>query len=186
MTPLPTQALIYAIRAHDSIGQRRKYTDEPYVVHPIRVATLVAAETDNADILSAALLHDVLEDVTPKNPRFDADSIRVTFGETVLRLVEELTDVFTTEAFPQVNRQERKKREAYRLAGISPEAQLVKLADLIDNGGTIVTEAAPGFARTYLAEKEVILNLMPQYPQNQTLRTRAEALLKEGLKTLHS
>ena len=153
MTPLPTQALIYAIRAHDSIQQRRKYTDEPYVVHPIRVATIVAGQTENADILSAALLHDVLEDVAPKEPHYGPDSIRITFGETVLRLVHELTDVFTSEAFPQVNRKDRKLREANRLAGISPEAQLVKLADMIDNAGTIVTEA-PNFARTYLAEKE--------------------------------
>jgi (p)ppGpp synthase/HD superfamily hydrolase len=183
MTHLPTQALIFAIRAHDSIQQRRKYTDEPYVVHPIRVATIVATVTEKPEIISAALLHDVLEDVAPQQPAFGPEAIRTAFGEEVLRLVHELTDVFTSEAFPQVNRKDRKTREANRLAGISPEAQLVKLADLIDNGGAIVTEA-PNFARTYLAEKEIILSLMPRYPQNEALRTRAEGLLAEAKRTL--
>jgi (p)ppGpp synthase/HD superfamily hydrolase len=183
MTHLPTQALIFAIRAHDSIQQRRKYTDEPYVVHPIRVATLVATVTSQPEILSAALLHDVLEDVTPKRPSFGPEAIRVAFGEGVLRLVEELTDVFTAEAFPQLNRKERKKREADRLSGISPDAQLIKLADMLDNGGTVVTEA-PDFARTYLSEKEHILSLMPRHAQNEALRKKAEALLAEAKRTL--
>ena len=50
----------FAGEAH--AGQIRKYTPEPYIVHPIRVMELCARYTLATPVLSAALLHDVLED----------------------------------------------------------------------------------------------------------------------------
>jgi len=58
---LSTQALILATKAHD--GTYRKSNDKvPYIIHPIRVAEVVAQYTNNDNIIAAAYLHDVVED----------------------------------------------------------------------------------------------------------------------------
>src|ERR1700733_11171850 len=83
----------FAIQAHGSIAHKRKYTDEPYYVHPERVAKLVATVTSDIEVVAAAWLHDVLEDVAPKNSNFNVDAIFKSFGDRVLHLVLEVTDV---------------------------------------------------------------------------------------------
>ena len=57
-----TLARVYATAAHAAVGQRRKYTDQPYIVHPIRVAEIVDLYGGTDDMISAAYLHDVVED----------------------------------------------------------------------------------------------------------------------------
>src|SRR4051812_48098614 len=56
------KALRRAEDGHD--GQARKGTDAPYAVHPIRLASLLIESFNvrDGDLLSAALLHDILED----------------------------------------------------------------------------------------------------------------------------
>ena len=71
----------------------------------------------------------------------------------------QVTDVFTHEAYPELNRKIRKGMEADRLATISDDAKLVKLADMIDNTSSI-TEHDPGFAKLYLAEKAHLYDVM--------------------------
>ena len=52
---------MFAIEAHGD--QRRKYTGEPYVVHPIQVADILEKEVEaTTEMLAAAILHDVVED----------------------------------------------------------------------------------------------------------------------------
>ena len=67
----------FAHEAHDSIGQKRKYSGEPYWVHTDAVAEKVAAIGGTEVMVAAAHLHDVLEDVTPldKTGRFNYDTI---------------------------------------------------------------------------------------------------------------
>jgi (p)ppGpp synthase/HD superfamily hydrolase len=158
MTPRPSTAYEFANSAHSSIGQVRKYSGLPYVVHPSEVAEILksSGETD-PEILCAAFLHDVLEDVYPVNPNYSPDAIQAIFGTVVLLYVKELTDEFTREKYPSLNRKKRKNREAQRIANISDGALKVKLADLIDNTRDIVKND-PGFAETYLFEKGKILS----------------------------
>lgn len=54
------QALLIAERAHR--GQLRKYSTDPYIVHPIRVADAAARAGFGPNVQAAALLHDVVED----------------------------------------------------------------------------------------------------------------------------
>ncbi|MBU6301293.1 MAG: HD domain-containing protein [Verrucomicrobia bacterium] len=140
----------FAVEAHGSIGQVRKYTGEPYHVHVLAVAALVATRTTDEVVLAAACLHDVLEDVAPHNAGFSAERIREEFGEEVLGLVVELTDVYTTKNYPDLNRQTRKQREAERLAQISERGKLIKRADLFDNARSI---AGSEFAQVWMEEK---------------------------------
>ncbi len=50
----------WATELHE--GQFRKYTSEPYIVHPRAVARLVADHGGSPDMVAAAWLHDVVED----------------------------------------------------------------------------------------------------------------------------
>lgn len=54
------KAVAFATRAHE--GQLRKGTNRPYIVHPIEVGDIVARMTDDEEIISAAVLHDTIED----------------------------------------------------------------------------------------------------------------------------
>ena len=77
-----------------------------------------------------ALLHDSLED---QRARTDMDHIRFYLGTGTCTLIRELTDVFTKDQFPHVNREGRKNMEANRLSRISPEGQIINLLDRFDN-----------------------------------------------------
>ena len=46
-------------------GQRRKYSDEPYIRHPARVAARVAELGVDAEVVAAGWLHDVLTKAEP-------------------------------------------------------------------------------------------------------------------------
>jgi (p)ppGpp synthase/HD superfamily hydrolase len=147
------KARLFAVEAHGSINQLRKYTGEPYHVHVHTVAELVATKTNDEEVLAAACLHDVLEDVAPSMPNYGKETILREFGERVLNLVVELTDVFTKENFPELNRKKRKQAEAERLAQISEEAKLIKRADLFDNNKSIT---GTSFEKVWLEEKAVL------------------------------
>lgn len=154
------KAELFAIEAHSSINQVRKYTGEPYHVHVVEVARLVRTKTHDDEIVAAAFLHDVLEDVAPSMPQYGEDSIRKEFGERVLSLVLELTDVFTKENYPELNRKKRKSLEAERLSKISEGAKLIKRADLFDNNKTIMGSS---FQKAWLEEKEVLDSLLGKW-----------------------
>jgi (p)ppGpp synthase/HD superfamily hydrolase len=155
---LVESAKILATDAHGSIGQVRKYTGEPYIVHP-EAAYLVLLFNDVEDeiTLAAMWLHDVLEDVFPVNSFFDEARIEAVVGAEVLAVVKELTDTYTKEAFPNLNRVERKRLEAEAWLNKSERAKTAKLADLIVNTSDIVSQDK-NFARTYLREKA---NMLP-------------------------
>lgn len=145
------EARVWAREAHDSINQRHKYSGEPYWTHTEAVADLIALHTGNELLTIVALLHDILEDVAPHNPPFGENYIKARWGLQVLTYVVELTNQFTKEAYPKMNRAERKAKEAERLAKILPASKTVKLADIIHNGRDIAKQD-PKFAITYREE----------------------------------
>jgi len=162
----------FTIAAHDSINHRRKYTDEPYWVHPERVAKLVSDFTKDDAVIAAAWLHDVLEDVAPTNANFNAAAIQREFGSRTLELVLEVTDVSKPE---DGNRAARKAIDRAHLTKASNDAKLIKLADLIDNIIDI-TKNDPGFARVF--RKEVLLVLPYLESGNQQLYLELKELLE--------
>lgn len=146
---LVRKAQKFATRAHK--GQVRKYTGEPYIVHPIAVAETVRIHGGSDEMVAAAMLHDTIEDTD-----VTYEDIHKEFGVTVAGLVRELTD---TSRPSDGNRAARKGIDRRRLAKASADAQTIKLADLIDNTTSIVAHD-PGFARIYLKEKAALLKVM--------------------------
>ena len=145
------KALEFATEAHK--GQVRKYTGEPYIAHPIEVMGLLKQVVDDPEMHAAALLHDVVED-TPVSIK----EIKDEFGPRVAALVSDLTDVSKPE---DGNRAARKELDRQHSAQASPEAQTIKLADLISNSKSIM-EHDPKFAKVYMREKTALLEVLVQ------------------------
>jgi (p)ppGpp synthase/HD superfamily hydrolase len=141
--------------------QKRKYGGAPYWTHVYSVAERVAELAPEG--VEIALCHDLLEDTACTYEQLLELLQQIGYARDhalqIVDGVQELTDVFIKEDYPDLNRKERKRREAERLSCISPLAQTVKYADLIDNGLSVVHHKA-SFARTYLLEKVEILNGM--------------------------
>lgn len=169
------EAFEYAYFKH--LNQRRKYTDENYINHPIRVQQIFyehmnTTETygyfDRSEELAlscACILHDVVEDT-------DATFVEIEekFGIYVRNLVYWLTNVSTPE---MGNRAYRKKIDLQHTLQAPIEAICIKLADVIDNCSNIVeserfyndnlrlvTELPSNFAEKYLNEKKTFLKAL--------------------------
>jgi (p)ppGpp synthase/HD superfamily hydrolase len=159
MTQPLQKTLDLATAAHGE--QTRKYSNDLYITHPIRVANQVKEEGGSECQIAAALLHDVIEDteVTVEQLRVALHNIWSSQeAEQILKMVIELTDVFVKKDFPLLNRKARKLLEARRLGGISKEAKQIKFADIKDNQDSIGLN--PDFAKVWNQEKEVILSYL--------------------------
>lgn len=149
--PLVLRAIEFASQAHSSIGQLRKYSGEPYIVHPIEVIDILlrfSSQEVTVEMLAAAACHDVVED-TPVT----LDQVRSEFGDTVADLVDWLTDVSRPE---NGNRKVRKAIDLAHTAQAPVAAKNIKICDCVSNAPSI-TAHDPGFARKWLQEKAAIL-----------------------------
>lgn len=138
------EAMMFAIEAHGD--QKRKYTNLPYYVHLQEVTNKLLEYTSDEDVLTAALLHDTLEDTD-----VTFDEIKDKFGLKVANIVQELTDEYVKDKYPDLNRKERKRLELERLSKVSDDAKLIKAADRLNNIQDIA-ENDPKFAVKYLQE----------------------------------
>lgn len=151
-------ALQFAMQAH--AGQTRKYTNEPYIVHPIQVAGLIGAVDSSDRSYCVALLHDVIEDcgVTHEN-------LVHVFGPEIAFGVQMLSDMETG------NRAYRKEASRIRLSCAPFWVQNIKVCDLIANTSSILTHD-PKFAKTYLEEKRLLLNVLTKADERLILIAR--------------
>ena len=77
-------AFYFAANAH---SKQRRRSGEPYIYHPIAVATIAAEDIGlGRTSIVCALLHDVVEDT-----EFTLDDINQLFGEKVARIIDGLT-----------------------------------------------------------------------------------------------
>lgn len=114
------RAIDTAARLH--FGQKRK-NGVPFIVHPFSVALILSQHTNDEEVVTAGLLHDVLEDV----PTYSFEELEKDFGEKVARIVKTVSN----------NRNDdwKTNRENYlkRLAETEKEALMVCAADKIHN-----------------------------------------------------
>lgn len=150
--------------------QGRKYTNNPYVEHLAEVAGIVATVSYSYVDIAVAWLHDCMED-----QGITESQLIDRFGKTVAHGVGYLTDVETG------NRKERKAASRLRLECASPWVQNVKVADLISNTGSIA-QHDPKFAKVYLEEKELLLNVL-KYANASLVRIARDQIV-DARKTL--
>ncbi len=150
---LETMARGFAVEAHAICGQMRRYFGDPYAVHlegVVRWVRQAAAYTE--EMLAAAWLHDVLEDVPVVTP----ECLDTLFGSQVTSLVQELTEVRRA---GDGNRAARVVKQRERLARASAGAQTIKLADLLDNAEGILAHDS-AFAPQFLQEVRGLLEVL--------------------------
>lgn len=155
------RARMFATAAHAAVGQVRKYTAEPYIVHPNEVAQIVMSVPHTTEMVMAAYLHDVVEDTKVK-----IGDITREFGATVASYVMGLTNLATP---ADGNRSVRFLINCMHLDKQPREVQTIKLADLISNTSNIV-EHDPAFAPLYLSEKRRVLLLLTKGDEELTRR----------------
>lgn len=165
--------------------QMRKYTNEPYWHHLYSVAKITSQHITG--MVEVALCHDLLEDTKCTAQLLSNHLTRdcnysLGFATSIVSGVKNLTDEFTHEAHPEMNRKERKLKEAYRLSYIGGECQSVKYADLIDNTKSIVLYD-PGFAKTYIPEAIELLDRLRK--GNIYLLLQLASVLQEARNTVH-
>jgi len=176
----------YAKELHKN--QKRKYTGDPYFVHLEAVAKKVEIYLDDElpylcvdypnefldiarSMLCAAYLHDSLEDTDVTHEELRVwlhNNIDISEADRVFQLVVELTDVYTKENFPELNRKQRKELEAHRIGNASEFTQVIKMCDMLDNTESIVAHDEK-FAKVYLKEKDYLLECMDKTPQGNII-----------------
>ena len=120
----------YALAEEAHREQKRK-TGEPYIIHPIAVARIVAEELElGANPVMAAFLHDVVEDTS-----YTLEDIRSRFGEDVAFLV----GVVTKQKKEKYERSKQVDNFRQILASVQYDVRaiLIKLADRLHNMRTL-------------------------------------------------
>lgn len=181
MTEKMEMAKKFFREAHDSINQKRKYSGESYWTHTEAVADMLWEATHNETLYIAGLGHDCEEDVAELNPEYSLIKIRALFGVKVANLVFEVTNQYTKENYPKLNRVKRKELELQRLAQISKEAKSIKLADIAHNIKGIIDQNFD-FGKVYLVEKMMVMNVLKD--GNPILFKTASDVISEEIKRL--
>ena len=132
------RAYAFAFAAHD--GQTRK-SGEPFIIHPLNVAYLLAKMHFDPAVIAAGLLHDVLEDCDVPRPELEAQ-----FGQEVLLLVEGVTKLDQVEERVKEDSmmrfrdlQELESLRKLLLAMVQDDVRVIfiKLADRLHNMRTL-------------------------------------------------
>lgn len=142
----------FAMKYHS--GQLRKWSNEPYIKHPARVALKVSGCSLATDeIVAVAWIHDTLEDCPEVTPQL----IEGIFGEYIVRLVIQLTN--KSKGREGLTRAERKALDRHYLSLADKETKLIKLADRIDNLSDI-RDVPQDFALKYKKESLLLLEVL--------------------------
>lgn len=126
---LINKAYVYAARMHE--GQMRK-SGEPYVMHPLSVAEIIADMKLDPASVCAALLHDVVEDT-----KATEQDISQLFGEEVSFLVDGVTKLGKINFTSKEDQQAESFRKMLVAMARDIRVLLVKLADRLDNMRTM-------------------------------------------------
>ncbi|MCH2175428.1 MAG: HD domain-containing protein [Lentisphaeria bacterium] len=165
---LVSKAKEFASNAHAAVNQKRKYTHDPYIIHPAAVAKKVASVTSDQNLIAAAWLHDTVEDTN-----VTIEQIEDEFGKNIGLLVESLTDVSKPS---DGNRKIRKEIDRLHTKQASPGAKTVKLADLIDNSKSIL-KYGDKFTDVFIHEMELLLEVLSE--GDPSLFTEAQAIVRD-------
>ena len=116
------KSLKFAVLAHKN-QVRKAEREKPYIVHPIDVANILEEYGCSDNVISAGLLHDILEDTS-----YDFEILKNEFGEEIANLVNAATEQNKVSSW-----EERKKATIDKIKNMTLEEKLVLCADKISN-----------------------------------------------------
>ena len=121
------EAIIYATVMHQ--GKVRKLGNTPYILHPLEVAQILSAMTNDQDVITAGILHDIIEDTDGT-----LEEIEKRFGERVAFLVSSESE----NAYPGESKDaswKRRKEESLKVLKNTDDqgVRMLWLADKLAN-----------------------------------------------------
>ena len=126
---LVRKAWEFCVRHHE--GQTRA-SGEPYIIHPLEVAEVLADMKMDSTSIAAGLLHDSVEDTPATNEEIEAG-----FGEQVAHIVEGVTNIDKIEFANREDRQAENVRKMLLAMVSDVRVVLIKLADRLHNMRTL-------------------------------------------------
>ena len=125
--------IMHAYEVADTMhsGQKRK-SGEPFIVHPIAVAKMLAEMQAAVDVITAGMLHDVVED-TPMT----IDDVQAEFGSTIASMVDGVTKLKKmSDATKEAQEAENLRKMVIAIAD-DPRVVVIKLVDRLHNMRTL-------------------------------------------------
>lgn len=141
------KALRFATKVHD--GQKRDYSDEPYITHPIDVAQIIVDEFKIADpeVIASAYLHDVIEDCNVSEEK----------------LIHEFNTFIADNVVMVSHTKEQDKIPYYKMyyladiaTCVSIEPAIIKIADRIANTRDFIKAGKTEYAKKYFHKADAI------------------------------
>ena len=120
------KAIIFATKNHG--GTTRKGGDIPYIVHPLEAGIIASSITSDREIISAAILHDILEDTL-----VTSDELEKEFGERITQLVLSDTENKRNDIPAKDSWQIRKQETLDFLIHAGKDEQIICLSDKLSN-----------------------------------------------------
>jgi GTP diphosphokinase / guanosine-3',5'-bis(diphosphate) 3'-diphosphatase len=120
----------FCVRQHE--GQLRASGD-PYIIHPLEVAEVLAEMKLDATAIAAGLLHDAVEDTPATREQIEAE-----FGSQVAHIVEGVTKIDKIQFANREDRQAENVRKMLLAMVTDVRVVLIKLADRLHNMRTLV------------------------------------------------
>ena len=134
-TSLLDKAIKFAVDSH--AGTERRGKGFPYIVHPMEAMEIVSTITSDQNLLSAAVLHDTVEDTS-----VTIEDIRAEFGDIIAGIVEAESDKYQEGVSEEDSWHDRKLAAIQRLAKAPQEAKIVALGDKLSNMRAIARDYA--------------------------------------------
>jgi Guanosine polyphosphate pyrophosphohydrolases/synthetases len=129
------KAIVFATERH--AGAVRKGTGRPYILHPLEAAVIVETMTEDAEVIAAAVLHDVMEDAG------------VTYAELAQKLGPRVADLVSVESENKRTDRPaestwkiRKSETLERLKDAPIEEKMITLGDKLSNIKAIYRDQA--------------------------------------------
>ncbi len=126
---LLNRAYVYAMKAH---GQQKRASGDPYISHPLEVASILTTLKLDDETIATALLHDTIED-TPATK----EEIEKLFGANIAALVDGLTKIEKLNLASKKTEQAENFRKLLIAISSDVRVLLVKLADRLHNMRTL-------------------------------------------------
>ncbi len=140
-------AFEYADKCHD--GQKRK-SGEPYIIHPLAVAQIVADQKLDSESIIAALLHDVIEDTEATH-----EDVARLFSPTIANLVEGVSKLTRIQYATKEDEQMENLRKMLFAMSKDIRVILIKISDRLHNMRTMEYQSPPKQKQKSLETMEI-------------------------------